>query len=464
MKALGLALFLAVIPRHTAASGPVIPRSTAPRNDSAIARREPQQPVSPRDDTPYKTSPREPLDYRGPGREEPEPDVDEVVLGWFGPGDPGHPDFGAYWRGATLALEQENVAGGYRGKRFRLLPAWSESPWKAGIADLARLVYDRQAWAVVGGVDGTTTHLAVQIALKSHFLLLSPGSTDATADHANVPWLFSLPPSDERIAPALAEAVAKGAAGGRFAVAASTDHDSHAALVALRRALRARRLTPATLVEIRPLEEDLPAIAGRLRHEDPRLLVVLAPSTLAGRLVAAIRGSGYLGPIVGGAPAGRAAFRRAAGEAAEGVIVPLLAEPGPAWAEFAWPYENRWGEPPDEAAAHGYDAVRLVVAAVRRAGLNRPLIRDAVRALVPWPGASGRVRWDALGRDERPVGVGAWRGGQLLASGTPESRLGLAMPGAPAVDSRYHQGQAPGVAKGRVEVVPVTERHNGGGS
>ena len=51
---------------------------------------------------------------------------------------------------------------------------------------------------MIGGVDGTTTHLAVQIALKSHFLLLSPGSTDVSTDHANVPWLFSLPPSDER--------------------------------------------------------------------------------------------------------------------------------------------------------------------------------------------------------------------------------------------------------------------------
>ena len=54
--------------------------------------------------------------------------------GGSAPGDPDHPDFGDLWRGATLALEQENSAGGYRGKPFRLLPAWSESPWKAGIA------------------------------------------------------------------------------------------------------------------------------------------------------------------------------------------------------------------------------------------------------------------------------------------------------------------------------------------
>lgn len=368
---------------------------------------------------PFKPPSQVPLDFRGPGREEPEPDVAEVVLGWFGPGDPAHPEFGDFWRGAVLALEEENATGGYRGKPFRLLPAWSESPWKAGIADLARLVYDRHAWAVIGGVDGATTHLAVQVALKSRFLLLSPGSTDASADHANVPWLFSLPPSDERIAPVLVEAIVKAAAGGPVAMVAATDHDSHAALVALRRALGARRVALAALVEFAPAPDDLPAVARRLLQGSPRVVVVLASSLAAGRLVVAIRGAGYEGTIVGGAPAARTAFGRAAGEEVEGVIAPLLVEPGPTSEAWGQAYAKRWGEPPDEAAAHGYDAVRLVVAAVREAGLNRARIRDAVRFLAPRSGATGPVTWSPLGRNERPPALGAWKGGRLQARPTP---------------------------------------------
>jgi branched-chain amino acid transport system substrate-binding protein len=117
---------------------------------------------------------------------------------------------------------------------------------------------------------------------------------------------------------------------------------------------------------------------------------------------------------VGGASASRAAFRRAAGAAAEGVLAPILVEPGPEGGAFARCYGERWAAPPDEAAAHGYDAVRLVVAAVRRAGLNRPLVRDAVRALAPWSGVSGTVRWDALGRNQRDVRIGAWTGERLV--------------------------------------------------
>jgi branched-chain amino acid transport system substrate-binding protein len=384
---------------------------------------------------PYRRGGQEPLDFRGPGREAPEPDVAEVVLGWFGPGDPDHPEFGTLWRGALLALDQENAAGGYEapastpganapaGKPFRLVPAWSESPWQAGIADLVRVVYDRGAWAVIGGVDGTSTHLAVQVALKSHFLLLSPGSTDVSTERANVPWLFSLPPGDEATAPVLVAALARAVAGGGgFAVAASTDHATHATLAAVRKELERRRLVPRALVEFAPAEADAGALIAHLLEGGPRAVVVLAPAVEAGRLVAALRAAGFGGTVLGGPTAASDAFRVAAGDAAEGVVAPRSIEPGARWAAFAAAYEERWGTAPDEPAARGYDAVELAVAAVRRAGLNRARVRDAVRALAPWSGAAGTVTWDALGRNQAPVSLGRWTAGRFVPAGAGDPR------------------------------------------
>ncbi len=360
---------------------------------------------------PYRSAPAEPLDFRGPGRDAPEPDVAEVVIGWFGPGDPGHPDFGDYWRGATLALEQENAAGGYRGKRFRLEAAWSESPWTAGVLGVTRLVYECGAWAVIGGVDGATTHLAVQLALKSHFPLVSPGSSDASADAANVPWLFSLPPSDATIAEMLAGEAAPPA--GRLAVVAGADHDAHAELVAFRRALGTRKAVPAALVEVPADDADLASVARAALAPSPTRVVVLASPVQAAAIVRAVRAAGFGGPLLGGAGLARAAFARAAGAAAEGVAAPALVAP-PLDAAFADAYEARWGEPPDAAAALGADALRIVAAAVRAAGLNRARIRDAVRALSPWSGASGRVSWDPRGRNERRPALATWHAGRLV--------------------------------------------------
>lgn len=424
MRTLGLALLLAgaVAPGASPGSGGVTPGNagrTGPEGSAGPSARRAQaseaQPA--RGGGPFKKPSSVPLDFRGPGRDVPEPDVPEVLLGWFGPGDPDHPEFGELWRGAVVALEAENAAGGYRGKHFRLEAVWSESPWKAGIVDLARLVLDRGAWAVVGGVDGTATHLAVQVALKSHFLLLSPGSTDVSTDHANVPWLFSLAPSDDAIAGLLADAIASRAAGGStLAIASSTDHDSHAALVALRRALDGRGLGPAAVVELPEEDADPAAAAAQLLGARPATLVVLARAPLAGRLVPAIRGAGYTGTILGGPGLSRAAFARAAGPTAEGVVSPLLAGAGQGDASFRAAYRARWHEAPDGAAALGYDGVRLVTAAVRRAGLNRPLIRDAVREIAPWAGTSGPVRWDPRGRNLRAPSLGRWKARQLVPS------------------------------------------------
>jgi branched-chain amino acid transport system substrate-binding protein len=377
---------------------------------------------------PYRRGGQEPLDFRGPDRDRPEPEVAEVVLAWFGPGDPGDADFGTLWQGAVLALDEENAAGGYRrrssssaaapaapGVPFRLVPAWSASPWQAGIADLLRLVYDRQAWAVIGGMDGTSTHLAAQVALKSRVPLLSPWSTDRTADDANVPWLYSLPPSDEAVAVAVAGELAGTAAVPRrgFAILASTDHASHATLRAVRRELSRRRLGAAAVVEFAPSELDPAAVAAHVTRGGSDAVLVLATALQTGRLVTALRAAGFSGTVVGGVAASGLAFRAAAAEAAEGVLAPRLVEPGARWDAFAAAFEARWGAVPDAPAAHGYDAVKVVVAAIRGAGLNRARIRDAVRALAPWSGASGPVRWNALGRNERRVEMGRWTAGRL---------------------------------------------------
>jgi ABC-type branched-subunit amino acid transport system substrate-binding protein len=77
-----------------------------------------------------------------------------------------------------------------------------------------------------------------------------------------------------------------------------------------------------------------------------------------------------------------------------------LAEIAPA---FRTRFVSRFEHPPDAAAAHAYDAVTLVVAALGKSGLNRARLRDALQALSPYQGVSGLVQWDALGRNTRTV-------------------------------------------------------------
>ncbi len=363
-----------------------------------------------------------PLDYAGPGRELPDPeDVQEVRIGYFGPSDPAHPQGGDLWCAATLAVEEVNRQGGYRGKPFRLVSGWSDSPWTAGAAHVTRMVYKDNVWAILGGIDGPTTHLAEQVVAKARLPLVSAASTDRTANSAVVPWIFSLLPGDQLQAPALAAELAARAGGKPFVVVLSEDHDSRCFMAELNRALTRRQLAPQFQYGYKASTGDLSELTARVPQSRPAAVVLVADAAASARLVRGLREAGFAGEVFGGPAMGRRRFVEEAGRAAEGVVFPLLVEPGKRWPAFQEEFKRRFQRSPDYAAACTYDAVHLLAAAVRRAGLNRARIGDALRDLSPWEGVAGSLRWDALGGNTRPVRLATIKDGRAVPW-TPRSK------------------------------------------
>jgi branched-chain amino acid transport system substrate-binding protein len=364
---------------------------------------------------PYADLGSERLEYVGPGRGEEAPEgLAEVRIGWFGPSDLTDPVGGDFWAGAVFAVEEANGEGGAAGLPVRLVPGWAESPWAGGVNRVARMVYDDRVWAIVGSVDGAATHLAEQVVAKALVTLVSPGATDKTVSFAGVPWMFTLLPGDDAQAGALAAWLADRPEARPVVLVSATDHDSRAAAAELRAVGSRFHLALAAHLQCAPDASDAAIVASQALVAAPGAVLLVAPPTAAARLAAALRQAGYRGALLGGSNLARRSFRDAAGPAAEGAIVPLVADPdAPGWARFQRGFAARFGHEADFAAGAAYDGVRLTVAAVRRAGLNRARIRDAVRALSPWPGVMGEARFDNLGRNERPVRLGTIRGSRL---------------------------------------------------
>ncbi len=321
------------------------------------------------------------MEYNGPGRNEPEPKgLTEVRIGYFGPGEPRHPVGGTFWVGAKRAIEEANREGGYHGLPFRLVQAWSDNPWRAGASVVVRMAYTDHVWAVLAGIDGVTAHLAEQVVAKALLPLVDMGSTDKTVNMAYVPWAFSLAPDDPKIAAALGESLR----GSRFILYSATDHDSRALAGDLLAWLRRNQTLPVRHVEFQPGAQDAPALAA---EADAPAAVVIAGAEDSARLIRELRRVKPDLRIYGGPSIGRAAFA----EARDGIGYPVLAPEVPGL--------------PDYAAVYAYDATRLLVTAIRKAGLNRARIRDAIQQLSGWQGASGPVRWDALNRNLHGVGL-----------------------------------------------------------
>jgi len=353
-------------------------------------------------------------EYAGPGREQKHPtNIKEVLIGYFGPSRSSDPRGGDMWNAACMAVEQANKAGGYKGLPFRLIAGWSDNPWGTGVTEVTRMAYVHKVWAVIGGIDGPSTHLAEQVVAKARLTLINPASTDKTVNLANVPWMFSCLPADHLQAPVLARAIASDAGDKPFLLVSAVDHDSHLFTVELNKAFAQHKLTPSYHYEFKPGPKNTVELVEKIVDFEAHTLVVIAAATDSAQIVSAVRQKGFNGRIFGGPCMGQRSFVEQAGEAANGTIFPLLYTQGKESKSFEEKYTSRFGKRPDYLAAHTFDAVNLLIAAIHKAGLNRPHIHDAVRSLSPWQGITGKIQWDSLGSNSRSVSLGTVRNGRV---------------------------------------------------
>ncbi len=399
--------------------------------------------------TPFLNHRQASLDYHGPAEDMPA--SGEIRIAWFGPTDDSHALGADMWCAANLAIEEANAASapsealssgvapgaGSRCESFRLIPRWAENPWGTGVSQLARMIYEEEPIAVLGSVDSSTTHLAEQIVAKANLPLVSPIATDKSLTLAGVPWMFSCAPSDLAIAHVLVEGVLSelGPRGGRIALLCATDHESRMTSQEVVREFARRQRPPAFRFEIPTGAHNVSRQLNALSNGAPDAVLIIAGSEDSARLLLGIRGvwpSGVPGTEVRSAPRlfgsqtmARAPFKEMAGSAAEGVCFPRVAQVDTSrgdTARFTERFAALRKHPPDDTAFLTYDATRLLLDSIRRAGPNRARVRDEL-ARAFWAGIGGVIRFDGTGQNTRAdVQLATWHEGRLeLVKASPSA-------------------------------------------
>jgi branched-chain amino acid transport system substrate-binding protein len=315
----------------------------------------------------------------------------DVRIGLFAP------DSGEASKGARLAVEQVNAAGGFRGTPLRIVARWSDNPWSGGAREMVRLVYRDSVWAVLGAVNGDATHIAEQVVTKAWLPLLATGSADPTLTYIRIPWIFRLPPDDAAQAEVLVRdgVVARSLA--NVGIITSTDHDGRTFAKCLLERLRSQGVSPAFHLELAP-SGDVAAVVARARAFSPGAIIVRLPPSILPHLVDALSQTGLRVPLLlPWIPA--LAPTEVAGHYAGDVLAirPFREAGNPAYAAFARAYRARYGSDPTAVAAYSFDAVHLLVRALAASGLNRPALRDAIAAATGFVGAAGTITWDHAG-------------------------------------------------------------------
>ena len=158
----------------------------------------------------------------------------------------------------------------------------------------------------------------------------------------------------------------------------------------------------------------------RIRALGPDAIVLWGRAEPSARVLLALRAAGIDAPVYGPDRLADPAFLDLAGEAAEGAVLtyPLdLPSASPRWSAFRARYLAAWGEEPDPVAAYAYDGTRLLLEAIRDAGLNRVRIRERLFEERQLEGVTGTIRFDATFNNVTPVRLAVVRGGRLEVEG-----------------------------------------------
>lgn len=372
---------------------------------------------------PYKRFFVNPLEYTGPGREKPEPQVDSVVVGVLAPLERSHEAYigRPMLRGVKLAFAEAEASGGYRGKPFKLVVRNDTGLWGASANEIVRLSYDDKAWAVIGTVDGANTHIAIRVALKTEIPVMNVADTDPTLVETKIPWIFRNIADDRQMAYTLAYHVYKNLGLRRVVILRADNRYGRFGVGEFRASsVRLKNPPPMEINYEIAYETKNPTFdlqIERIKKAKPDAITLWADAEAGGRILRQIRDAGIDVPVFACDRVLDSRFLDAAGASAEGVVAAVPFDPDPdrpAYRRFRKAYREAYGEEPTVYAAHGYDGAWMVIDAIRKAGLNRYRIRDALAEMTRFEGATGEVVMDRVYSDRGKVTLATVRDGRWV--------------------------------------------------
>lgn len=387
------------------------------------------------------------MTYNGPGRGTPEPEqLDTVKIGFLGPiiptvsvatGGKSHNEENlglSMLRACRMAIEEANEKGGYLKRKipFELVVRNDGALWGASGSEVIHLAYKDNVWAIIGGIDGANTHIAIRVALKSEVPWMTPGDLDPTYIETNIPWVFRCIGDDRKLNYILVDYMFRKMGYKRVAIIRASSRYGRFGVRKIRDG--ARRLEHPIVIEMAYKDgaTNFDLQLDRIQEYKPDAILHWGNGDDGARALNALRARGLSQPFMTCDRAVSDDFVRIAGTNAEGVVCGFPWNPerkDPKLDAFRAGYKQRYGVEADTYAAHAYDGMNMILWGIQNAGLNRAKIRDvlAYRA-EPFDGVTGLIPLSSALDDDGEVFLarrenGAWKYYSRKDLGVPEGTV-----------------------------------------
>lgn len=349
----------------------------------------------------------EPLGYHGAGRDKlPPTDLKEVRIGFLGPleNSPIVPLGKQMLNGATLAIEEANQKGGYKGLPFKMMIHNDVGLWGAAANEVVKMD-DEKVWAWLGSIDDIVSHVAIRATLKMEIPMVCTGDPDPTFTETNIPWVIRVISDDRQSGYALAHYIYNEKKHKRVAFMRANNRYGRVGVMEFSGV--ATRLGHPIIMEERfsDGETDFSKQLAEIKRKSPDAILIWGNAKESALIVNQIRAMGMKQPIYASDRTVSPEFLQIAGKNANDIVTTCQYNPEaniPELKKFKANYAKRFGMEPDVFAAHAYDGMNIIIKAIEKAGLNRVLIRDVLTDLKTfqhYKGITGEIVFDATWND-----------------------------------------------------------------
>ena len=313
--------------------------------------------------------------------------------------------------GIRLAEDEINAAGGVLGKPVKVITEDDRSLSTEARTAVSSLLNRHKVVALLGEIASSRSIAAAPLAQKAQVPMLSPGSTNPKVTEAG-DYVFRACFIDPFQGEAIARFGMENLKHKNFAILYANDSDYS---VGLRKyitdavnAAGGKIVAEESYAE--KSDKDFKSQLTKLKAAKPDALFVPGYYTQAGLIARQARELGLNVPMIGGDGWDSPVLVASGGDAIEGNYFTNHYAPDeqrPEVQRFVDAYKKKFkGKTPDAMAVLGYDAMKLMADAIKRAGgTDGKAIRDALANTKDFPGVAGSITINEQRNADKPIVV-----------------------------------------------------------
>ncbi|WP_287129037.1 branched-chain amino acid ABC transporter substrate-binding protein [Candidatus Cyanaurora vandensis] len=299
-------------------------------------------------------------------------------------------------RSAQLAVDEINAQGGVLGKTIEIVPGDDQGDARQAATVAQKMTSTDGLVGVVGHFNSGCSIPASQVYKRADLVMLSPGSTSPTLTEQGFKNVFRLVGRDDQQGPLSANFAIQQLKSKTVAILNDKTAYGQGLAEAFRKSIEAGGVKVVIFEGVNQGERDFRAVLTKIKGLNPDSLFFGGVFTEAGLIVSQARELGLTANFLSGDGTQVQSFIDTVGTKSSKIFVTGVRTINSE--EFLATYKSKYKESPTAFGTYTYDATRILLAAIARAGsVDRVKVTEAVRATKDFQGLGGTINFDAKG-------------------------------------------------------------------